>query len=374
MVSSFSAVEYGLLFYRKVELAKIHALQVNCGNYDSIMPISADMKEDLTWWINNLETQKQHISHGKPCMSITSDASLRGWGASDGEYETGGRWKPDELQFHINNFLALKAFCALKSSIHVQLRTDNTCALSYINSMGGTKSVLCNGLTKQIWLWCIERNIWISAAHVPGILNEADKISREFNDNVEWMLNKNVFRKLTEIWGEPHLDLMASRLNKQLPRYISWKCDPDAMKVDAFSVCWSDDYLYCFPPFSLVMRCVRKLKDDQGECLFVCPLWSTQVWWTPLMELVIDYPRIIPKSQNLLSIPGTNKIHPLHKTLTLIACRLSGNLSKLKTFQQKLSTLSCSHGDIIHRSSMLPLSKDGYYSVVRGKVMPFIRL
>ena len=108
------------------------------------------------------------------------------------------------------------------------------------------------------------------------------------------MLNKNVFRKLTEIWGEPHLDLMASRLNKQLPRYISWKCDPDAMKVDAFSVCWSDDYLYCFSPFSLVMRCVRKLKDDQGECLFVCPLWSTQVWWTPLMELVIDYPGSFP--------------------------------------------------------------------------------
>ena len=45
MVSSFSAVEYGPLFYRKVELAKIHALQVNCGNYDFIMPISADMKK-----------------------------------------------------------------------------------------------------------------------------------------------------------------------------------------------------------------------------------------------------------------------------------------------------------------------------------------
>ena len=118
----------------------------------------------------------------------------------------------------------------------MQLKTDNVCAMSYLNSMGGTKSVSCNALSRQIWLWCIDRNIWVSAAHVPGILNVPDIISRKFNDNVEWMLNKDVFSNLLLIWGEPDLDLMASRVNKQLPRYISWKCDPEATKVDAFSI------------------------------------------------------------------------------------------------------------------------------------------
>ena len=141
--------------------------------------------------------------------------------------------------------------------------------------------------------------------------------------------------------------------------------------MDAFSISWSHGYYYCFPPYSLVMRCVQKIKDDQGECLFMCPLWPTQVWWTPLMEIAIDFPRIISKSVTLLNIPGTNKVHPLHRTLTLIACRLSGNPLKTKTFQKNLLTLSCNPGDKVLRSSMLPSLKDGYFSVVKGKVMPF---
>ena len=252
MVSCFSAVEYGPLFYRKLELAKIQALSINCGNYDAVMPVTSDMAQDLSWWLDNLKNQKRHISHGNPDMVITSDASLLGWGASSGQNKIGGRWKSDELKFHINYlellaiFLSLKAFCTTKNGIHVQLKTDNVCAMSYLNSMGGTKSVSCNALSRQIWLWCIDRNIWVSAAHVPGILNVSDILSRKFNDNVEWMLNKDVFSNLLLIWGEPDLDLMASRVNKQLPRYISWKCDPEATKVHAFSISWSHGYYYCF--------------------------------------------------------------------------------------------------------------------------------
>ena len=189
MVSSFSAVEYGPLYYRNLELAKIQALKFNTGNYDAIMPITSCMKDDLFWWVSNLADQKRYISHGNPDVCITSDASSVGWGATNGDCNIGGRWKQEELQYHINYlellaiFLALKAFCGAKSNIHVQLKTDNTCAMSYINAMGGIKSSLCNTLAKQIWLWCLERNIWISAAHVPGILNEADILSRKFNDS-----------------------------------------------------------------------------------------------------------------------------------------------------------------------------------------------
>ena len=69
--------------------------------------------------------------------------------------------------------------------------------------MGGIKSVSWNALSRQIWLWCIDRNIWVSAAHVPGVLDVSDILSRKFNDNVEWMLNKVVFSNLLLIWGEP---------------------------------------------------------------------------------------------------------------------------------------------------------------------------
>lgn len=58
MVSSFSAVEFGPLFYRFIEKEKIIALR-NCkGDYDYVMCISYDMKTELKWWIDNLSEQK----------------------------------------------------------------------------------------------------------------------------------------------------------------------------------------------------------------------------------------------------------------------------------------------------------------------------
>ena len=99
MVSCFSAVEYGPLFYRKLELAKIQALNINCGNYDAVMPVTSDMAQDLSWWIDNLKNQKRHISHGNPDMVITSDASLLGWGASSGQNKIGSRWKQMSSNF-----------------------------------------------------------------------------------------------------------------------------------------------------------------------------------------------------------------------------------------------------------------------------------
>ena len=103
------------------------------------------------------------------------------------------------------------------------VRLDNTTSVAYINSMGGTKSVDCNDMARSIWKWCIERDIWITAAHLPGKQNvEADERSRKFNDRTEWKLNKQEFEKLVDHFGLPEIDLFASRLNAQLDRYLSW--------------------------------------------------------------------------------------------------------------------------------------------------------
>ncbi|KAJ8027150.1 hypothetical protein HOLleu_32204 [Holothuria leucospilota] len=99
-----------------------------------------------------------------------------------------------------------------------------------------------------------------------GILNQvADKSSRVFNDQLEWMLNRQVFRQLCDIFGTPDIDLFASRLNAQLNRYISWKPDPGSESVDAFLVDWQPYFFYAFPPFSLVGKCLCKIEQDQAE-------------------------------------------------------------------------------------------------------------
>ena len=73
--------------------------------------------------------------------------------------------------------------------IHVRIMSDNATVVSYINEIGGCKSPLCNGL----WEWAMARNIWLSAAHIPGSNNvSADALSRKFSMELEWMFSKQV--------------------------------------------------------------------------------------------------------------------------------------------------------------------------------------
>jgi hypothetical protein len=202
--------------------------------------------------------------------------------------------------------------------------------------MGGIKSIKLNEIAKDIWSCCINRNIWISADYVPGKFNVADAESKNVNDNTEWMLEVTVFNRLTKLLGSTDLDLFATRLNTQLSRFSSWKPDPEAEFVSAFSKSWSDLFYFIFPPFSLVSRCLQKIQRDRAEVLMIVPLWPTQLWYPMLMEMLIDYPVLLTHRTNLLRIPGMEKIHPLHSQLNLIACQLSGKIWKTKEFQIKL--------------------------------------
>jgi hypothetical protein len=54
----------------------------------------------------------------------------------------------------------------------------------YVNDMGGMSSVLLDKLSAEIWSWCSQRNIFITAQFLPGIQNfDADHMSRNFTDN-----------------------------------------------------------------------------------------------------------------------------------------------------------------------------------------------
>ena len=126
--------------------------------------------------------------------------------------------------------------------------------MAYLNSQGGNTQK-CNTIAPDIWLWCYENNNWITACHLPGVLNtQADLESRSIHDNMEWKLHLILFNKICVKWGIPEIDLFANRLNNQLDRYISWKPDPGAMAVDAFALDWHKIKFYAFPPFNMIGR------------------------------------------------------------------------------------------------------------------------
>ena len=75
-------------------------------------------------------------------------------------------------------------------------------------------------------------NFWISISYIHGISNfEVDWTSPHLKSDLEWTLLKDYFVAICNIWGFPQIDLFDSRLNGQLPRYVSWNPDPYSMQV-----------------------------------------------------------------------------------------------------------------------------------------------
>ena len=78
------------------------------------------------------------------------------------------------------------------------------------------------------------RNIIISTEHHKGSDNEvADQESSVQNFNSEWKLDPLVDRKTCQLCFLSDSDSFATRINTQLPRFVSWNPDPDANHTNA---------------------------------------------------------------------------------------------------------------------------------------------
>ena len=160
---------------------------------------------------------------------------------------------------------------------------DNTTGISYINYIGGG-TIPCNQLTRKLWLWCVERNLWITATHIPGKLNVLpDNESRHTFYDTEWKLDPAVFKTVSAFWGKPFINLSSSRLNFQLRPFVSRKPDPQAFAIDALSISWTEHNFYAFPPFVLTNRVLQKTEQDQSHGVIIVPVWTTQLWFPRLL-------------------------------------------------------------------------------------------
>lgn len=341
LLSAYSiAIILGPLYIKYLESDKIHALAENKGNFDGVMTLSEDSLSDLSWWITAVKNNGAPIKRDSPTITLTTDASRKGWGAVCLHSSTGGRWGTDEL-VHVQNInylelkavlLGLQAYVEDLRGKHVRLRIDNVTAQIFVNKMGGCRSKLCNSVAREIWHFAIDNEMWLTAEYLPGKDNYlADRESRIFHDDTEWMLSSSVFKEITERFFLPEIDLFASRLNHQIARFVSWKPEPSAFGVNAFNCDWSNFKFYAFPPFSVIDRVLEKTIQDKAEGILVVPQWETTHWWPLLLELCLTVPWSIPPAKRLLGLPyAPEKIHPLYNKLRLLVCHVSGKDSNAR--------------------------------------------
>ena len=152
---------------------------------------------------------------------------------------------------------------------------------------------------------------------------------------------------------------------------MAWHPDPQASFVDAFSISWSNEFFYAFPPFSLIRRCLEKINVDTAEGILVVPAWPTQTWYTQVLQMLFQQPKLIlwTSERDLLIHPSAKKVHNMQGKLKLMVCPFSGDSMKAKAFLNTLPAFSLNHGALLRRSSTQCISKDGMYSVVHGKLL-----
>ena len=98
-------------------------------------------------------------------MRCRTDASLEGWGSIDknSDLHANGRWSLQKSEHSINflellaTFYALQALYSNKNNVHM---CDNVSAVKCVNDMGGMTSKSMDSLAKDVWAWCLHREIF----------------------------------------------------------------------------------------------------------------------------------------------------------------------------------------------------------------------
>jgi len=328
-----------------------------------MVPMSELIRDKLSWW-----TKPYNLTEGvvfpapPPTHVITTDASKWGWGGHMGELRFAGRWSTVEASSHINLlelWAVVRTFHALQELItgkKVLVQSDNSTVVAYLNKQGGTRSPTLCLHTLQFLEWCQQRRISVQASHIAGVENIlADDLSRgRLGSPTEWTLNPQVVQRLFQKVFHPSIDLFAAASNHQLPVYCARLRDHQAYAVDALSISWGGVTAYAFPPISLLARVVSKIADEDCNVLLIAPFWPRQLWFRPLVDLLMGVPQLLPPSPDLLRMPGSRgMVNRDVAHLQLTAWPLSGNVARRTAFLSGLRNSSPVDGERLRSGLIL---------------------
>jgi hypothetical protein len=113
-------------------------------------------------------------------------------------------------------------------------------------------------ISKELWLWCLQRGIILRAQHLPGKENP-DFMSCHLRDRT---LNPAL------MWGPLEVELFATRSR------------------DAFSQDWRGLWAYAHLQWCLISRVLAKALSQEVMMVLVRPCRPTQTWFPQLIEML----------------------------------------------------------------------------------------
>ena len=295
------------------------------------IPLPRAARQDLEWWVHVFPL-KQHqfspLTLREVSLTIKADASGNfGWGghSSRGEF-CQGQWSAQQVRSHINRKEIWAGHFSLDRLMtqgdHVQLSLDSMTAVSFINRMGGTRSLPLCLAALHLWDMVLSRGCWVTAVWVSRDDNQlSDMLSKTQVAVWEFCVNQKILDNLWSHWFLPMVDVFASRDCHALPGYYSWYPDRQALAQDAFSVVRWPQRIYAFPPVPLISMVLEKISRDQSTAILIVPGWRSALWWDMVSSMLLQEPVSLGNYREILWSPRGGAIPYLHP---LLACLVGG--------------------------------------------------
>lgn len=151
--------------------------------------------------------------------------------------------------------------------------------MACINRMGSVRHAGLHSISRKIWQWCEEKNIWLLASYITSLHNwQADGESRTRLSETEWALSPEAFEKIISYFGQPSIDLFASKDNFKCKDYVSWFPDP---RYRRFHYRLVKVFLLCLPPLFPYFKGFTEGRYRQGERGAGCPFLACSAMVSP---------------------------------------------------------------------------------------------
>ena len=149
----------------------------------------------------------------------------------------------------------------------------------------------------------MKRYVRLVACHIPGKENvKADKLSRSFSHETEWRLNPIIFHQLTVRYFMPEVDLMATSLNAQLTKFVSWHADPAAIASNASYMSWKENKTLYFSSFYPDCKSFNENSSGRNTVMFnYCSSMEESTLVSKVIDTVSPTPLPVVKDKNIAS-------------------------------------------------------------------------
>jgi hypothetical protein len=258
---------------------------------------------------------------------LITDASEPGWGAmlhlGGKSYITFGFFSMTDLSFSSNlreTTAVLRALITFRHLLRhegikaLTIRSDNSTTVCNLQRQGAGPNLLM--ATRKIFSILQTLDIRLLVMHIPGVDNgDVDCLSR-MEVTGDYALKEEIFNQALSIIGvRPTIDLFAHCLNNRLPRFVAipGPLAVGAVTLDAFTMDWTLELPYIFPPVQLVSRILQKIQTKRVTAVLVVPRWPSQAWWNLLLLTAKKIVELGPSEQILIPGPGMTGCHVMIK-------------------------------------------------------------